>query len=172
MGVRIAGQEGQVASAAFRGNLQRVVVRIARVLQPRRRSEGHNRTTRGVGIALADGVVVDQTGKGTVKILSTLRVDSTLAARATACKRLAESRITIEYVYTTLNVVPLGSNVCHSQDRRLVELPLNGDVVVLGHLRLVFVVVTGHVKRHERSELEVRKWSVTRGEGKGEVLAL
>ena len=66
----------------------------------------------------------------------------------------------------------LSSNVSHRQDGRPVELALNRKVIVLGHLRLVLVVVTGHVQRHERSKLEVRKWSVARGEGEGEVLSL
>src|SRR5258707_12370106 len=108
MGVCVAGEEGQVASAPFRRNLQRVVVRVARVLQPSRRSEGHNRTTRGVCVALANGLVVNQTREGSVEILSTLRVDSTFAARAAACQRLAESSVTVENVHAALKVEPLG----------------------------------------------------------------
>jgi len=66
--------------------------------------------TRGVGVALAM-VGLSSTRERFRRNSSTLRVDSTFAARAATCQRLAESSVTIEYVHAALNVVPLGSDV-------------------------------------------------------------
>jgi len=71
-----------------------------------------------------------------------------------------------------LNVVSWVPTYAHGQDSRPVELPLEGDIVVLGCVGLVVVVVAGHVKRHEISELEVRERSRARWKHKGEVLSL
>ena len=58
-----------------------------------------------------------------------------------------------------LNVASQGSYVRHGQYSRLVELPLDREVIVLGPHGLVVVIVARHVKRHQVSELEVRKRS-------------
>src|SRR5258708_5505175 len=120
MGVSVTGQEGQVASPALHRDLKRVIVRIARVLQPGCGCKGYDGTTRGVGIALADRLIVDQTGKRAVVILAAHRVDVPFATRSAVCtcgsQRKAECRISIKYVHAALNVMSLGSNVSHCQD--------------------------------------------------------
>ena len=69
--------------------------------------------------------------------------------------------------YAMLDVVAQGSHIRHGQDGRLIELPLDGEVKVLGCHGLVVVVVARHVKRHEVAELEVRKRPGPEGKVKG-----
>ena len=137
-----------------------------------RLGEGDDRTSSGVLEVRADGLVVNCTNKGAIGGLAVLLVDARFAIRPATRKRLAERGISIDDAHAMLNVVGQGSYIRHGQDGRLVELPLEGEVKVLGPHRLVVVIVARQIKRHEVAELEVRKGPRAGWEGKGKVLSL